>query len=95
MTKLKLLGKENCDCDSESLFLFSATLILPGETRLTGLGPLTGASKLTLKQRIRACEILSLITGCEVRTLTYLISLSSLVTRYVLVFSYWAFHPKL
>lgn len=34
--------------------------------RLIGLGPLQSTSKLTLKQRIRACEIISLITGCEV-----------------------------
>ena len=34
--------------------------------RLTGLGPLRTANKLFIKQRIRAGDILSLLTGCEV-----------------------------
>ena len=46
-------------------------MIVPSEGKLTGLGPLEAASKLTLKQRIRACEIFSLITGCEVRSHAY------------------------
>lgn len=37
-----------------------------GYATLTGLGPLVSANKLYIKQRIRACEILSLLTGCEV-----------------------------
>jgi hypothetical protein len=37
------------------------------ENKLTGLGPLMATNKLCIKQRIRACEILSLVTGCEVK----------------------------
>ena len=33
---------------------------------LTGLGPLMSTNKLVLKQKIRACDILSACTGCEV-----------------------------
>ena len=43
------------------------------EPVLTGLGPLRNATHLTIKQRIRACELLSLCTGCEVRVLRYVV----------------------
>lgn len=36
------------------------------EPRLIGLGPLRSANKLFIKQRIRASDVLSLLTGCEV-----------------------------
>ena len=35
---------------------------------LIGLGPLRTANKLCIKQRIRASDVLSLLTGCEVST---------------------------
>ncbi len=35
--------------------------------RFTGFGPLSDASKVSIKQRIRACEICTMITGYEVR----------------------------
>ena len=38
------------------------------EQTLTGLGPLRNAKRLVIKQRIRLCDIVSLCTGCEVRT---------------------------
>ena len=34
---------------------------------MIGLGPLRDALTLTIKQRIRAFELISLCTGCEVR----------------------------
>ena len=37
-----------------------------GGPTLTGLGPLMATNKLVLKQKIRACDILSACTGCEV-----------------------------
>ena len=36
---------------------------------LIGLGPLRSASKLFIKQRIRASDICALLTGCEVSIL--------------------------
>ena len=36
---------------------------------LIGLGPLRSASKLFIKQRIRASDICALLTGCEVSNL--------------------------
>ncbi len=36
------------------------------ESTLVGMGPLRAASRLTVKQRIRACDIFSACTGCEV-----------------------------
>ena len=37
-----------------------------GEPVLTGTGPLRTAESLLVKQRIRACELLSMCTMCEV-----------------------------
>ena len=34
--------------------------------QLIGLGPLRSANKLYIKQRIRASDVVSLLTGCEV-----------------------------
>lgn len=45
------------------------------EPRLIGLGPLRSASKLFIKQRIRASDVLSLLTGCEV-CFSYFFSIS-------------------
>ena len=36
------------------------------EPQLIGTGPLRSANKLCIKQRIRASDIVSLLTGCEV-----------------------------
>ena len=36
------------------------------EPTMIGLGPLRNALTLTIKQRIRAFELISLCTGCEV-----------------------------
>ena len=46
---------------------FSDTLESPSSLPKTiGLGPLMSANKLCIKQRIRASDVLSLLTGCEV-----------------------------
>ena len=37
------------------------------EPTLIGLGPLRSSNKLWIKQRIRASDILSTLTGCEVK----------------------------
>ena len=39
------------------------------QPQLIGTGPLRSANKLCIKQRIRAGDVFSLITGCEVMML--------------------------
>ena len=45
---------------------------------LIGLGPLRSASKLFIKQRIRASDICALLTGCEVSVLGIYLRLNNL-----------------
>ena len=40
------------------------------EPTLIGLGPLRTANKMWIKHRIRASDIVSTLTGCEVRIFT-------------------------
>ena len=51
------------------------------EPTLIGLGPLRTANKLWIKQRIRASDILSTLTGCEARDFYPFNSLSNHMTQ--------------
>ena len=48
------------------------------EPTMIGLGPLRTANKLWIKQRIRASDILSTLTGCEARILKFYLLISHL-----------------